>query len=66
MDNILLGRRDGVEVPLLNDFNIAVFRKKDAITGDACRFRGRFANPQVSVFCSDDWITSTQILWSKF
>ena len=48
MDNVLLGHRDGVEVPLLNDFNIAVFRKKDAKTGEACRFRGRFANPQVS------------------
>lgn len=48
MDNILLGKRDGVEVPLLNDFNIAVFRKKDAETGEPCKFRGRFANPQVS------------------
>ncbi len=47
MDNILLGTRDGVEVPLLNDFNIAVFRKKDARTGEPCKFRGRFANPQV-------------------
>ncbi|KAL7462921.1 hypothetical protein ACHAXS_004563 [Conticribra weissflogii] len=46
MDNILLGTRDGVEVPLLNDFNIAVFRKKDARTGEPCKFRGRFANPQ--------------------
>ena len=47
MDNVLLGHRDGVEVPLLNDYNIAVFRKKDAKTGEACPFRGRFANPQV-------------------
>mmetsp|Transcript_18239 Transcript_18239/g.37417 ORF Transcript_18239/g.37417 Transcript_18239/m.37417 type:complete len:635 (+) Transcript_18239:304-2208(+) len=46
MDNILLGSRDGVEFPLLNDFNIAVFRKKDAATGEPCKFRGRFANPQ--------------------
>jgi len=46
MDNVLLGRRDGVEVPLLNDYNIAVFRKKDAKTNKPCPFRGRFANPQ--------------------
>jgi len=49
MDNVLLGKRDGVEVPLLNDYNIAVFRKKDANTGVPCPFRGRFANPQVSL-----------------
>lgn len=49
MDNILLGYRNGVEVPLINDFNIAVFRKKDARTGLPCLFRGRFANPQVSL-----------------
>ncbi len=48
MDNILLGYRNGVEVPLINDFNIAVFRKKDVRTGLPCRFHGRFANPQVS------------------
>ena len=48
MDNILLGYRNGVEVPLINDFNIAVFRKKDARTGLPCLFHGRFANPQVS------------------
>lgn len=52
MDNVLLGRRNGVEVPLLNDYNIAVFRKKDANTDEPCPFRGRFANPQVSVFFS--------------
>mmetsp|Transcript_31976 Transcript_31976/g.72435 ORF Transcript_31976/g.72435 Transcript_31976/m.72435 type:complete len:196 (+) Transcript_31976:720-1307(+) len=46
MDNLLLGKRDGRDVPLLNDFNIAVFRKRDAETGEPCRFRGRFANPQ--------------------
>ncbi|EJK71491.1 hypothetical protein THAOC_07062 [Thalassiosira oceanica] len=46
MDNILLGKWDGRDVPLLNDFNIAVFRKRDAETGEPCRFRGRFANPQ--------------------
>mmetsp|Transcript_4204 Transcript_4204/g.9415 ORF Transcript_4204/g.9415 Transcript_4204/m.9415 type:complete len:668 (-) Transcript_4204:5-2008(-) len=46
MDNVLLGYRQGVEMPILNDFNIAVFRKKDARTGEPCRFRGRFANPQ--------------------
>ncbi|KAL7428129.1 hypothetical protein ACHAXH_003607, partial [Discostella pseudostelligera] len=46
MDNILLGYRNGVEVPLINDFNIAVFRKKDARTGLPCLFHGRFANPQ--------------------
>ena len=50
MDNVLLGRRDGVEVPLLNDYNIAVFRKKDAKTHKPCPFRGRFANPQVSTY----------------
>jgi len=33
-------------VPILNDYNIAVFRKKDARTGEPCRSRGRFANPQ--------------------
>ena len=48
MDNILLGHRNGVDVPILNDFNIAVFRKKNVHTGQPCRFRGRFANPQVS------------------
>ncbi len=48
MDNILLGYRNGVEVPLINDFNIAVFRKKDVRSGLPCRFHGRFANPQVS------------------
>ena len=46
MDNLLLGQRDGRDVPLLNDFNIAVFRKLNAGTGEPCRFRGRFANPQ--------------------
>lgn len=50
MDNVLLGRRDGIEVPLLNDYNIAVFRKKDAKTEQPCPFRGRFANPQVSFY----------------
>jgi len=49
MDNILLGYRNGVEVPLINDFNIAVFRKKDARSGLPCSFHGRFANPQVSM-----------------
>lgn len=48
MDNVLLGKRDGVEVPLLNDYNIAVFRMKDTKTDQPCLFRGRFANPQVS------------------
>lgn len=48
MDNVLLGYRNGVETPILNDFNIAVFRKKHALTGEPCRFHGRFANPQVS------------------
>lgn len=52
MDNVLLGKRNGVEVPLLNDYNIAVFRKKDAKTGEPCPFRGRFANPQVSNFAT--------------
>lgn len=51
MDNVLLGHRDGVEVPLLNDYNIAVFRKKDVKTGQPCPFRGRFANPQVRPTC---------------
>ena len=48
MDNILLGYRDGIETPLVNDFNIAVFRKRNERTGLPCLFRGRFANPQVS------------------
>ena len=48
MDNILLGYRDGIETPLINDFNIAVFRKRNERTGLPCLFRGRFANPQVS------------------
>lgn len=47
MDNILLGYRDGIETPLINDFNIAVFRKRNERTGLPCLFRGRFANPQV-------------------
>ena len=47
MDNILLGYRDGIETPLINDFNIAVFRKRNERTGSPCLFRGRFANPQV-------------------
>jgi len=46
MDNILLGERDGIKVPLLNDFNIAIFRKRDVSSGEPCRFRGRFSNPQ--------------------
>ena len=46
MDNVLLGHRDGVEIPILNDFNIAVFQKKNVRTGEPCRFHGRFANPQ--------------------
>lgn len=46
MDNVLLGNRQGIEVPIINDFNIAVFRKKHAQTGEPCQFRGRFANPQ--------------------
>ena len=46
MDNILLGYRDGIRVPLINDFNIAIFRKKDAKSGAPCKFRGRFFNPQ--------------------
>ena len=50
MDNVLLGRRDGVDIPLLNDYNIAVFRKKDAKSQNPCPFRGRFANPQVSTY----------------
>lgn len=47
MDNVLLGHRNGMELPIFNDFNIAVFRKKDA-QGRPCRFHGRFANPIVS------------------
>lgn len=46
MDNVLLGYRNGTKMPIINDFNIAVFRKKNALTGEPCRFRGRFANPQ--------------------
>ena len=68
MDNLLLGRRGGVEVPVLNDFNIAVFRKKDARTGEPCRFRGRFANPQVSAMYAckihfSDVLNSMQPVW---
>lgn len=48
MDNILLGYRNRVETPLINDFNIAVFRKRNEQTGLPCQFHGRFANPQVS------------------
>lgn len=46
LGNILMGYRDGKRVPLINDFNIAIFRKKDASTGAPCRFRGLFFNPQ--------------------
>ena len=46
LGNILMGYRDGKRVPLINDFNIAIFRKKDASTGASCRFRGLFFNPQ--------------------
>ena len=49
MDNILLGYRNGIETPLINDFNIAVFRKRNTRTGLPCLFHGRFANPQVRV-----------------
>ena len=54
MDNILLGYRNGIETPLINDFNIAVFLKRNVRTGLPCLFRGRFANPQVSrdIMCS--------------
>lgn len=44
---ILMGYRDGKRVPLINDFNIAIFRKKDASTGAPCRFRCLFFNPQL-------------------
>lgn len=44
--NILVGHRNGVKVPLINDFNIAIFRKKDVSSGEPCRFRGLFVNPQ--------------------
>ena len=46
LGNILMGYRDGKRVPLINDFNIAIFRRKDASTGAPCRFRGLFFNPQ--------------------
>lgn len=46
MDNVLLGQRKGIKMPILNDFNIAVFRKKHKRNGKPCQFRGRFANPQ--------------------
>lgn len=44
--NILVGHRNGAKVPLINDFNIAIFRKKDVSSGEPCRFRGLFVNPQ--------------------
>jgi hypothetical protein len=46
MDNILLGYRNGIQTPLINDFNIAVFRKWNVRTNVPCLFHGRFANPQ--------------------
>ena len=46
MDNVLLGHRNGTMVPIFNDFNIAVFQKKNSETGEPCQFKGRFANPQ--------------------
>jgi serine/threonine protein kinase len=46
MDNILLGYRNGIQTPLINDFNIAVFRKWNVHTKVPCWFHGRFANPQ--------------------
>jgi len=46
MDNLLLGVREGAVRPLLNDFNIAVFRQQNTQTNQPCMFRGRFANPQ--------------------
>lgn len=46
LGNVLMGYRDGKRVPLINDFNIAIFRKKDASSGSPCRFRGLFFNPQ--------------------
>ena len=46
MGNILLGEQDGEVVPLLHDFNIAIFRKKDAATGESCRLRSRFYKGQ--------------------
>jgi len=46
MDNILLGYRNGIKTPLINDFNIAVFRKWNVHTRVPCLFHGRFANPQ--------------------
>lgn len=44
--NILIGERNGINVPLINDFNTAIFRKKDAALGAPCRFRSLFVNPQ--------------------
>ena len=46
LDNILVGYRDGNRVPLINDFNIAILRKKDVSSGSPCRFRGLFFNAQ--------------------
>ena len=48
MDNVLLGHRSGKMMPIFNDFNIAIFQKMNAQTGEPCKFHGRFANPQVS------------------
>ena len=46
MDNVLLGYRNGKTMPIFNDFNIAIFPKKNVQTGQPCTFKGRFANPQ--------------------
>lgn len=45
MGNIFWGRNN---VPLLNDFNIAVLLMKDKHTNEICPFAGHFPNPQVS------------------
>lgn len=43
--NIFWGRNN---VPLLNDFNIAVLMMKENSSNKTCPFKGHFPNPQVS------------------
>ena len=47
--NIFWGRNN---VPLLNDFNIAILSMKDKFTNESCSFTGHFPNPQVRMLCT--------------
>ena len=46
-NNIFMGPKN---VPLLNDFNIAVLMMKDRHTNASCSFPGHFPNEQVSLY----------------